>query len=487
MCYISGVTTPGPQLSWDMVIDLSAQPSAPLYQQLTRAIRDAIRDGRVPGGAALPPSRALAAELGVSRATVTEAYGQLIAEGYLESRPGSTTRARPGLTDQPPTPEATDPLPETHRTFRFDLRPGIPDLRAFPRTAWAEAVRRAVTALENRDLAGRYPFGHPRARASVASYLRRSRDAAAVPEHTFIVQSASAGMALLTQALRGAGKTAIAVENPSWPQLRDICRRGGLRSVPFPVDEDGMQVEQLDEHPEVGVVLLTPAHQFPTGVVLAPERRARLLDWARERDGLLIEDDYDASFRYDRRQIAALQGMGADRVALLGSLSKTLSPAVGMGWMVLPPAWSDAVTAAAPELGTTGVLDSLTLAEFIDSGRYDQQLRMLRQRYRSRRDVLVAALHRRLPDLQISGLNAGLHLVLNLPEGVDVADLIRRAHDADVGLVERGRYAVGDAGPPGSAGSAPPALVLGYGNLRDSLVPEAVTRLAALLRVDPRR
>ncbi|MFC7621988.1 PLP-dependent aminotransferase family protein [Microlunatus sp. GCM10028923] len=460
-----------PRLAWDLVLDLTEVEDGPLYQRLARSLRAAIRNGRLPGDTALPPSRTLAAELGISRATVTEAYGQLTAEGYLTARSGSATRVRPGLVWPAEAEPAADPDP---RPWRIDLGPGIADLNAFPRAAWAEATRRALGVLPAGELAAAYPAGHPQARRAVAGYLRRARDAYADAAGTLLVPSASAGMRALAEALVGAGLTEIAVEDPSWGRLRGLCARHGLTPRPVPVDADGLLVERLAGLPGVRAVLITPAHQFPSGVALSPARRAALLDWCRDVDGLIIEDDYDAPFRYDRAQVASLQGMAPDRVALLGSVSKTLSPALGLGWVVPPPDWVEPVATALDGIGPSTV-DAVAFAELIESGRYDQQLRRLRLSYRKRRDRLVERLAAELPELPVTGLSAGLHLVLGLPAGTDVPDLVRRAAEADLHLVDHDRYRAADRPPD------PPALVLGYGNLRDAQVVPAVRLLRELL------
>ncbi|WP_152364041.1 PLP-dependent aminotransferase family protein [Microlunatus speluncae] len=463
------MTDSSTNLSWDLVLDLSETEDGPLYQRLTRSLRSAVRTGRLPGGSALPPSRVLAGELGVSRATVTEAYGQLAAEGYLTARSGSVTRVRPGLVWQPGQQPQPDPNP---RPWRIDLGPGIADLNAFPRVSWAEAMRRAITGLPVGELAAAYPSGHPRARRAIAGYLRRARDADADETRTFLVPSASSGMGGLARALARAGRTEIAVEDPSWPNLRRICAEHGLTPRPVPVDADGLRVDRLAALPDVRAVLITPAHQFPTGVALSPARRAALLAWCRDVDGLIIEDDYDASFRYDRAQVAALQAMAPDRVVLLGSVSKTLSPALGLGWMLVPPLWCDPVSA---ELGGPSTVDSVAFADLIETGRYDQQLRRLRLTYRRRRDRLAARLAADLPGLPVSGLRAGLHLVLGLPPRTDVPALINRAAEVGLHLVDHDRYRASDRPKD------PPALVIGYGNLRDAQVDQAVRLLAELI------
>jgi GntR family transcriptional regulator/MocR family aminotransferase len=257
------------------------------------------------------------------------------------------------------------------------------------------------------------------------------------------------------------------VEDPSWSRTRQAVASAGLTVIPIPVDEDGMRVDQLRG---VRAVLVTPAHQFPTGTVLAPARRAALVEWARDVDGLILEDDYDAEFRYDRRPVGTIQGMDQKHVVLFGSVSKTLSPALGIGWYVLPPAWVERVAAgAAPP-----VIDQLALATFIREGGYDRHLRAVRLRYRARRDALVAALAEHLPGSRITGVAAGLHLLLHLDSAAP--DLVRRAAAAGLHLVDRSAYQA----EPSEAGHG--TLVLGYGNLADSAVLPAVALLAELLR-----
>ncbi|MFC4139656.1 MULTISPECIES: PLP-dependent aminotransferase family protein [unclassified Microbacterium] len=478
-----------PIIAWETLLELApstADAGRPgrlpaLRDRLEHALRDAIADGRLPAGAALPPSRVLADALGVSRWVVTETYGRLVAEGVLDARTGSATRVSAGWADAArPAPRdvARDPAagvalspaaPPRHP--RFDLRPGIPDLRAVPRSRWAAALREGLAALPDRDLASAFPLGHPLATAAVAGYLGRSRLVDVEAARIVITHGATDGMALIASALRERGHTHVLVEDPSWPRLREVARRHGLEPVPVPVDAEGIDAVRLaDEATRTGAraALLTPAHQFPLGVALHPSRRERLVAWAREVDGLLIEDDYDAEFRYDRRPIAALQRLAPDRVALIGSLSKSVTPALGVGWAVLPT-WLP--LADAPPAPST--IDQVALARFIANGDLERHLRSARVRFRRRRERLLAALAERMPDLPVSGIAAGMHLVLELPPGVVAADLVAAAPD-DLALTALSRYLI--------ASPAPEALVLGYGDLDDALVEEAVARLTALIR-----
>ncbi|MFC7879646.1 PLP-dependent aminotransferase family protein [Isoptericola sp. NPDC057391] len=467
-------------LAWDTVLDLG-DDDAPLVARLERAVRDAVHAGRVPGGAALPPSRALAETLGVSRWVVTEVYGQLVAEGFCEARVGSGTRIAAGAAAHAtPKHATTDPTGSAApaRRARLDLAPGVPDLRHVPRAAWLRALRDTLADTPDADLGAPHPAGHPAARAAVVEYLARARSTCAGPDDVLVTHGATDGMTRLARALRSAGHHAVLVEDPSWGRLRDVARDAGLVPVPVPVDGRGMDVDALAAaaaRTGARAALVTPAHQFPTGVALAPERRDALVSWARAVDGLVVEDDYDAEFRYDRRPVAALQGHDPGRVALLGSLSKTVSPAFGLGWLVLPPRWRERLGADAggPAPST---LDQLALARFLMDGGYERHLRAARGRFRGRRAALLAALDAALPGLPVSGLAAGLHVLLGLPDGVPAAAVVRAAATRDVGVVDLRRYRVSAAAP------ASEALVVGYGNLADARVEGAVAGLAAALR-----
>lgn len=467
-----------PILGWETLIDLGpSSGQGPLRDRLEAALRGAIEDGRLAPGSALPPSRTLAETLGVSRWVVTEAYGQLVAEGVLDARTGSATRVAENSTaglwaaatvGREVEAPGTAPEPRT----RYDLRPGIPDLRAVPRARWASALRAALSELPDRDLATAPAAGHPSAREAVAAYLARSRHAAAEPAHVTITHGATDAMDLLTRELHRRGHRALLVEDPSWSRLRVQAEENGLRTIPVPVDADGIdtnRVVELATQTGARAALVTPAHQFPLGAALSPARREQLVSWARAVDGLLIEDDYDAEFRYDRRPVPALQRLAPDRVALIGSLSKSVSPALGVGWMLRPPQ-----LALAPAAGPPSLVDQAALAHFLTRGDFERHLRAGRTRFRRRRQRLLDALARELPGLQLSGIAAGMHLVLHLPAGCTAAAVVSAAADLGTALTPLQRYAV--------AAEPSEALVLGYGNLDDALVEEAAARLALVLR-----
>ncbi|MDR7383717.1 PLP-dependent aminotransferase family protein [Promicromonospora iranensis] len=496
----------------EVLIALAPGPGA-LRHRLERAILEGIASGRLTPGTALPPSRALADTLGISRWVVTETYGHLVSKGVLDARTGSATRVAPPLADggmagpgpgpRPGGPvdaarpaDATRPAggaPEhAPRRATHDLAPGVPDLRHVPREAWLRAARDALAAATNDDLGGQPAAGHPAAREAVATHLRRARMTSGPDRAVVLSRGASDGMSRIAAALAAAGHTHLLVEDPSWAPLRDVAAAAGLVPVPVPVDHDGIATDRLRSQADrtgARAVLLTPAHQFPLGAALSEARRAAVLDWSREADGLVIEDDYDAEFRYDRRPVPALQGLDPDRVLLLGATSKTLAPAFGIGWMVVPERWRAAVLEVSMGRGPTpgpATLDQLTLARFVADGAFARHLRAARGRYARRRAALLAALDSELPGARVGGIAAGMHVTvdlagLDLPgldlPGVgttrlDAAAVVREGAARDVALVDLRRYQVAP-----SAGST--VLVVGYGNLADARLAEAVGSLRA--------
>jgi GntR family transcriptional regulator / MocR family aminotransferase len=455
-------------LAWDTLLELGDGRHGPLHARLSSALRGAIRGGRLPPGSALPPSRALAEDLGCSRWVVTEAYAQLAAEGYLDARVGSGTRVRPLGRAAAGRPAEASPA----WVPRIDLAPGLPDLRAFPLGRWVSALRSVASTLPYAELGYPDATGHPRLRQVLADYLTRVRGALVDPADVTVCRGVADGTGRVCQALRAAGIGAVAVEDPGWHRLREAAAATGLRVVPTRLDGHGLRVGDLDEDPAVRAVVVSPTHQFPTGVVLSAERRGALLEWARRVDGVILEDDYDAEFRYDRRPVGTMQGTDRSRVVLLGSLSKTLSPALGIGWAVTPPAWTGPLRATAGRLDWPSTLDQLTFAAFLQAGSYDRHLRAARKRYRLRRDRLVRALAERLPDARVLGVAAGLHLLVHFDGAVDCAEVVGRAAAGGMRVANLETYRSRDD-------AAGPGLVLGYGNLADGQVDEAVALLVA--------
>ncbi|NNN32844.1 PLP-dependent aminotransferase family protein [Streptomyces sp. S3(2020)] len=428
---------------------------------LERALRDAVRDGRLAPGTRLPATRRLAAELGISRGTAKAAYDQLVAEGYLTARQGSGTQVASLPSGDAETPDAAS----LTRAPRFDLRPGSPDVGAFPAAAWLRALRRAIATAPS--LA--YDYGDPRGRielrTALSGYLGRARGVIAPPERIVITSGYVQGLALLTRVLDGGE---IAMEDPGLPFHREVVRRGGGSVVPVPVDERGARADGLGDS---RAVVLTPAHQYPTGVTLHPERRRALTDWARARGGLIVEDDYDGEFRYDRQPVGALQGMAPGHVVYLGTASKTLGPALRLGWMVLPPHLVDAIADAKLHSDHhTESIGQLALAELIGSHAYDRHVRACRLRYRRRRDQLLHRLGERRP---VRGIAAGLHALV---EVADEKEALARAEAAGLAVGH-----LGDHWHAPDAEGRPQGLVVGYGTPRERVYPEALEVLGKVL------
>jgi GntR family transcriptional regulator / MocR family aminotransferase len=455
----------------EILLELDRELPEPLRSQLERGLRDAIRSGRLKPDERLPSSRELARELGVSRGLVLECYAQLQAEGYLTSRGGSATRVAPGA-EAPPGPP---PRPAVQARPAIDFRHGLPDLASFPRRDWASAMREACRSAGAVELGYGDPRGSEALRDVLAAYLRRVRGAVAEPERIVVCSGVQQGVNLLLRALAREGVTRVAFEDPGHPSHRAGAELVGVEPVPVPVGEGGVDVEAVAAS-GARAVMLTPAHQSPTGALLAPERRQALVAWAAEHDAILIEDDYDAEFRYDREPIGALQGLAPERVATLGSVSKTLAPALRLGWVLCPPRLADAVAAEKLiEDRRSPMLDQLALAALIESGRYDRHLRRMRGIYAAKRRTLVEALARHAPGLEARGLAAGFHVVVLLPEGVEEDAVVAAARERSVGVYGLGYHCFG-------ARSWPPALVLGFGNVGEGAIERGIETIADLLR-----
>jgi GntR family transcriptional regulator/MocR family aminotransferase len=438
---------------------------------LEAALRDAVRGGRLRPGTRLPSSRALATDLGIARNTVADCYAQLVAEGWLAARQGSGTWVAEN-TPSPPAVTGAAP-PAGARQARFDLRTGVPDLGAFPRQAWLAASRKALAAAPARTLSYTDPRGLPQLRNALAGYLARARGVAVTPDRVVVCAGFAQGLELLCEALRARGGTTLAAEALGHARHWRIAERAGLAVAPVPVDGGGAVVGDLGE---AAGLLLTPTHQFPLGVPLAPARRRRAIDWAAATGAVIIEDDYDGELRYDRPAVGALQALAPEQVVYAGTASKSLAPGVRLGWLVLPARLVDEVVAAKAVSGRLcSSLDQLTLTEFIDSGAYDRQVRRVRLAYRRRRDRLVAALRASAPQVRVTGIAAGLHAVLRLPPGPREDSLVARAARHGLAIEGLGNYCM-----PGHDGGGP-ALVVGYATPPGHAYSTAVARLCAVL------
>ncbi|MFJ7072510.1 PLP-dependent aminotransferase family protein [Streptomyces sp. NPDC098781] len=422
--WVNSWTESAERIGADLHLDLSASPGpGGRRAALIRALREAVRGGRLAPGTRLPPYRSLAADLGVARNTVADAYAELVAEGWLTARQGSGTRVAERAEPLRRAERVPRKAPPRARGPRYDLRQGTPDASAFPRAAWLASYRRALQQAPNEVFGPGDPAGRLELREALTDYLARARGVRTEPGRIVICSGFAHALRLLfgqdigRDRAGGGGvlRGPLAVEAYGLGFHRELLAAAGVRTVPLPLDENGARVDRLDRE---RAVLLTPAHQFPTGGPLHPERRAAVIDWARARGGVVLEDDYDGEFRYDRKPVGAVQGLDPERVIFIGSVSKSLSPALRLGWMVLPERHVGDVLAAKGEREAwASVLDQLSLADFIVSGAYDRHVRRMRQRYRNRRDRLVAALAAHAPDVEVTGVAAGLHAVLRLPPG----------------------------------------------------------------------
>ncbi len=448
---------------------LSLRPGAgPLHEQLELTLREHVRSGRLAPGARLPSSRALASELGVSRGVVLEAYGQLAAEGYLTASQGAPTRVASG-----PSSELA-PLavrsPEPRYAYRFD--PALPDLAAFPRDAWLRSLRAAIRQAPFEALGDGDPRGAPELRNALMTYLSRARGAAPEPEHTLICAGFTQAFSLLCASLRGRGIERVALEQPGWAQHRLIAEHFGLEAIPIDVDQHGLDVGRL-EGSQCETVVVTPAHQFPSGVVMSSERRAALLGWAEEVDGLIVEDDYDSELRYDRGPVGALQGLAPERVCHIGSVSKRLAPGLRLGWMLCPSWLTGELTFAKGVAdGGTPVLGQLALAEFIDRGELDRHLRRMRGHYRRRRDAVVGALAAALPEARVMGIAAGLYAGFVLADGSREAAALRAAANAGVWVEGLSQHRIGEPGAQTAA------ILVGFANVSEAAIERGIPLLA---------
>ena len=450
-------------------VEVHRDDRTPIHRQIETAIRALIRGGQLRLGAPLPPTRVLAADLGVSRGVVVEAYQQLTAEGYLVGRVGGQTQVAAGQA-APSTPVRL----ARSAPARIDLSYGRADVSSFPRAAWLRSIRGVLTGVPNELFGYLSGSGTPQLRTAIADYLNRVRGTIAHPDNVVICTGYAQGIALLINVLAASGARRLALEDPSsGDDALPIARAAGLDVVGVPVDRDGIRVDLL-ERSDADAVILTPSHQWPTGAVLSAENRAAVLGWAVRRGAVVIEDDYDAEYRYDRMPIGAMQGLAPDHVAYAGSASKTLAPGLRLGWFVMPNhltgPMSDAKIAA--DRGSPA-LEQLALADFITRGEFDRHLRRMRPVYRRRRDALLAALARRLPELEPVGISAGLHLVTWLPPYLDERAVVEAAFADGVGVDGVGPYRIE---PRGAGG-----LIFGFATVKEPAIVEGVDILAHVI------
>ena len=438
---------------------------------LEAGLRDAVRSGRLAPGTRLPSTRDLAADLRIARNTVADAYGQLVAEGWLTARTGSGTWV---AERQVAAPRPSTPARDLSGAPRYDLRAGVPANSAFDRRQWLASARAALNAAPDVVLGYPDPRGLPELRTALTGYLARARGVITSPENLIICAGFTHGLAMICRVLAERGANAVAIESHGHQTHRSLVAAQGLALLPLPLDASGAAATHavLDQ---AGAALLTPAHQFPLGMTLAPRRRTAFVDWAARSGGLIIEDDYDGEFRYDRQPVGALQALAPEQVVYAGTVSKSLAPGLRLGWLAVPADLTDEVVAAKERSGAhSSVLDQLTLARLIGTGGYDRQIRQARISYRRRRDRLAAALGRHAPGVRLTGIAAGLHAVADLPPGCGEAAVVASAASHGVLVDGLGDYAAAED-------DARSAIVIGYGRPAEHAFSTAVSRLCAAL------
>jgi len=448
-------------------LHLDLEPGFGRRAALERSLREAIRSGRLAAGTQLPSSRALAADLGLSRGTVVQAYEQLLAEGYLTSR----SRTHTEVAAVPGARARTQSRNATNFSVRHDLEPGSPDVSQFPRSTWASALRHAVTSAADEDLRYGDPRGHPALRRALADYLGRVRGVRISSQAIVVCTGFTNGLRLIATALRERGGRAMAVEDFGLPFHVDAIEQTGLRAETVRLDDDGLVV---DEIPKADGVLVTASHQLPWGTTLHPARRGALVDWARDNDAFVVEDDYDGEFRYDRQPIGAIQGLAPEHVIYAGTASKSLAPALRLAWLAVPDRLIEPIVRVRQlSERECPIFEQLAFAHLVESGGLDRHLRRMRTHYRKRRDYLLGALATSVPTVRPIGIAAGLHVALLLPDGTQDEDVQAVLAEHGVGAHSLTTYA--------RRRSAPPGLVIGYATPPGHAFPAAVQALTTAL------
>ena len=457
----------------ELLVTIDRDARRTLRAQIEDQLRGAIRDGRLKRGARLASTRDLAVQLGVSRPIVIEAYAQLAAEGYVVLRQGTLPRVADHVRAPRVLPPAARPLTTTPR---YDFRPGTPDLAAFPRAAWLRSLREALAHMPDDELGYTDQHGCSVLRHALADYLGRVRGVTADPANVLVTSGYAQGRALVCRALAGAGVKRIAIEDPCLAEVRGTVARAGLDAIPIPVDGDGLQVDML-ERSGAQALIVTPAHQYPSGAVLSGERRTAVLEWLQRRDALAIEDDYDAEYRYDRAPVGAMQARDPERIIYAGTTSKTLAPALRLGWLVVPPRLLKDVKIQQKlvDYGSPRI-EQHAFADFLARGELDRHLRRMRARYRSRRDAMVQALARELPEVQVHGIRAGLHAAVRLASG-DARKVREEALRHGIAFTVMHDYYSSPSGMPRM-------LVMSYARMSEPTIRAGIKALAAVVRRD---
>jgi GntR family transcriptional regulator/MocR family aminotransferase len=470
------VTESGTNLTaGELHLDFDRAAGIPMHLQLETGLREAIRSGRLHGDTVLPATRRLADQLGLSRGVVVEAYQQLTAEGYLIAQTGGYTRVARDIVaaprsiaaspDEPPRGPDGAPL--------IDFRYGRPDVSQFPRAAWLRTLRTVLTEVPNSRLGYLDGRGAPELRAALADYINRVRGTWATPDDMVACNGFAQALSLTFPVLRARGIRRLAVEDPADTDARRAAQAAGLEVIGIPVTPTGIDVDAL-EASDAQVVLVTPAHQFPTGSVLSPERRTALVAWAKRTGGLIIEDDYDAEYRYDQSPVGAVQGLAPDHVIYAGTTSKTLAPGLRLGWLVAPTDLAAEIAQQRVQVDRgSPVIEQLAFGEFLKRGEFDRHLRKMRPIYRKRRDAMLASLRALIPELDPIGVAAGLHVFSWLPPDLDETAIVESALRHGLILEGAQRYHVAGHGRSG--------LLFGYGQTDTEAIREGVVALRRAL------
>lgn len=457
--------------AFDLFVAVDRSCATPLVRQIEDQLRAAIRVRKLQPGRELPSTRALACDLSVSRGVVVRAYAQLAAEGYLDLRRGAAPSVR-----EPVSTAATEARrpDESAVKVRYDLRPHLPEATLFPRQAWLRSLRHAVTTAGNAELSYSDPRGLEQLRTEVSAYLGRARGIVADPDQIVVTAGCTHSLNLIFRMLARRGADRVALENPSNISVRTIAEHAGLIPVGVSLDHDGILVGEL-RAAAVQAVVVSAGHQFPTGSLLARERQAALMRWAERAGALVIEDEYDAALRPDWTPISARDGLQRDRTVYLGSTGKTLSPAVRLGWAVLPRAlaavFAEEVVCSVRQISA---IDQLAYADFLRRGEFDRHLRQMRIIFGRRRAAVAAAFEWALPRARVRDAAAGLNMVIELPSVELEQAAVRQANSRGIKVETVSRHTL-----PGYDG--PAGLLIGMGGLPDGAIAHVVEELARAL------
>ncbi len=453
----------------------------PLTRQIYDQLRTMILTGVLAAGARMISTRGLAAELGVSRNIVLDAFDQLMAEGFLEARTGAGTFVASGASFQPRDLPAFPAIPTVgFRPFhadQIDFRSGLPDLALFPVRTWDRLSRETWAGMTPLDLSYGQPEGRPELRTEIARYIAAYRGVRCHPDQILVTGGTTQAVGIISRLLLGGDRVTCILEDPVTVDIQRITSGFGGRILPVPVDGQGLSVDLLPPRDRPAFVYVTPSHQFPLGVTMPIQRRTRLLEYARERGAYVVEDDYDSEFRYDSPPISSIQGLDPQRVIYVGTFSKTLCPALRIGYVVFPP---ELVIRGREVKWFTDLhnssVEQLILARFLREGHFARHVHRMKKAHRALREVLVAALHKRFgPAAEVLGSAAGLHLCARFRGVRFTQALVARIQEAGVRVYPVEEHAI-------RKGRWADTLILGYGMLTPERIEEGIGALKSCIR-----